>query len=284
LTAIRRTQLRSHLIKLAVALLAAAAITVPSVTTATPAVASYGISQHYGVDSCGLMNNTSRDQAFWTNTPYWNFGLYIGGSVAACPATSASYVTSLRNMGWKLMLIWVGPQAPCSSFGTRISYTTSTAASQGKNEAIAAYNKLVNLGIETLNTPVTYDLEAYDTSNSSCLAAVKSFMAAWTAQLHVSPAQKSGVYGSSCGSGLDSFASISPVPDYIVGADWDGASSTASISCIPSTHWVYNQRHKQYRGGHNETYNGVTVSVDSDCSNGPVYPSPDNLTSARDCY
>jgi hypothetical protein len=91
------------------------------------------------------------------------------------------------------------------------------------------------------------------------------------------------VYGSSCGSGLSHFATINPPPDFIDGADWDGQSSTADISCIPSGDWIYNQRHKQYRGGHNETYNGVTVSVDNDCSNGPVY-GPNYLTSLRDCY
>jgi hypothetical protein len=38
---------------------------------------------------------------------------------------------------------------------------------------------------------------------------------------------------------------------------------------------VNSQRHKQYWPGHNETYGGVTMNIDNDCSNGPV---EDNIT------
>lgn len=245
------------------------------VTTAPPAAASFGLSTGKGIDACGLMNNTSRAQAFWSNTPYNNIGIYIGGSAAACPANSASFVSSLVNMGWGIMPLWVGPQAPCSSFSSRFSSNTTTAYNQGKNEALASYNKLVSLGMSTDNTPVIYDLEGFDTSNSGCLNAAKSFIRGWTAQLHVAPAQKAGVYGSSCASGLSSYASNSPAPDFIDGADWDGITSTSNMACVSASTWTQHQRHKQYRGGHSETWNGVTVSVDSDCSNGPVYPSGD---------
>jgi hypothetical protein len=283
LLTIRRTRWRSHLIRAAAAMLVAATITVPAFVRPAPAMASYGISQKQGIDACGLMNNLSKDQTFWTYTSYSTFGLYIGGSIASCPTSSASYVASLLAQGWRLLPIWVGPQAPCSSFGSRMSYDTATAFAQGKTEAHAAVQKEAALGMDTLNAPVIFDLEAYDTSNASCLAAVKSFITGWTTQLHIAPAQQSGVYGSGCGSGVGQFATLNPPPDFIDGADWDGASSTASISCVADGNWIFNQRHKQYRGGHNETYNGVTVAVDSDCSNGPVY-GPSYLTSSRICY
>ena len=51
--------------------------------------------------------------------------------------------------------------------------------------------------------------------------------------------------------------------------------------CVSSGHWTEHQRHKQYEGGHNETYNGVTLNVDSTCSNGPtVALAPFNGNSA----
>lgn len=65
-------------------------------------------------------------------------------------------------------------------------------------------------------------------------------------------------------------------PDYIFGADWDGNSNTSVMACVPSGDWVNAQRLKQYSGTHNETWNGVTLSVDSDSSNAPVYPYPPN--------
>jgi len=283
-TPTRRTRLRSLLIRFSAAAVLAAAVAIPTLAgTPAPALATTGISEKKGVDSCGLMNSLSRDQTFWTYTSYSTFGLYIGGSNASCPTSSASYVSSLTAQGWRLLPIWVGPQAPCSSFGSRMSSDPGTAYAQGKTEAHAAVQKEAALGMTTLNAPVVFDLEAYDTSNASCLSAVEWFITGWTTQLHIAPAQQSGVYGSGCGSGLGNFATLNPPPDFIDGADWDGSSSTANISCVASGNWINHQRFKQYLGGHNETYNGLTVSVDDDCSNGPVY-GPDNLTTARDCY
>jgi hypothetical protein len=78
-------------------------------------------------------------------------------------------------------------------------------------------------------------------------------------------------------------AGISPTLDFITGAAWDGNPNTGVMPCVSTSNWVHNQRHKQYRGGHNETWNGVTVQVDSDCSNGPVYPGPDALSVGQGC-
>jgi hypothetical protein len=69
----------------------------------------------------------------------------------------------------------------------------------------------------------------------------------------------------------------------IDGAAWDGVKSTRSMPCVGSGLWTNRQRHKQYRGDHNETWNGVTLSVDNDCSNGPVYPGPDELDTGNGC-
>lgn len=264
-----RFRSRFRVVILAMALVLPTAAMIPN---AVPAMAAVSISQGMGIDACGLMNNTTRARAFWDNTPYHNIGVYIGGSAASCPTNSASFVSSLVSMGWHILPLWVGPQAPCSDFASRFSSNTTTAFDQGRDQALAAYQKLVNLGMSTDNTPVIYDLEAFNTGNTTCLNAAKAFIRGWTVQMHVAPAQKAGVYGSSCASGLSSYASISPPPDFIDGADWDGIKSTWNLACVSTSWWVNNQRHKQYRGGHSETWNGVTVSVDSDCSNGPVYP------------
>ena len=55
-------------------------------------------------------------RAFWDNTPFSNFGLYIGGADLGCPTPDAAYVRQVQAMGWRFMPIWVGPQAPCSIF------------------------------------------------------------------------------------------------------------------------------------------------------------------------
>lgn len=261
--------------------LVVAALLAPSADTAQ---ASFGVSQRMGWDACGV-GSTSNAQAFWNNTPYWNMGLYLGGSsyASGCNRWSTAQVNTLLGQGWMFLPLWVGPQAPCTGFGSRFSSDGPTAFSQGRNEATAAYNKIVSLGWDTPNAPLIYDLEAFNTGNSSCLNAAKQFISGWVYQLHLAPAQKAGVYGSGCASGLSSYAGIANVPDFIHGADWSGNPNTGAITCVSSGNWVNNQRHKQYRGGHNETWNGVTLNIDSDCSNGPVFPGPSQFDIGQGC-
>jgi hypothetical protein len=258
-------------------------VSVLAPAVAPSAEASYGKSIHRGWDACSASIATA--QAFWTNTPYWNMGLYLGGSSygSGCKRWSSSEVGQLRSMGYKFLPLWVGPQAPCNGWASSFSYDTATAYTQGRNEALSVYNTIVGLGWDTANAPIIYDLEAFNTASSSCLSAARSFVNGWVYQLHVAPAQLAGVYGSSCGSGLSSYASIGNVPDFIHGANWNGTLSTSDLACVSSSYWTGRQRHKQYQGGHNETWNGVTMNIDSDCSNGPVYPGPDALTSSQGC-
>ena len=94
----------------------------------------------------------------------------------------------------------------------------------------------------------------------------------------VAQRDRAGVYGSTCASGLDDFAGISPAPDWIWGALWDLNPSTSHLgTCVATSHWTNRQRHKQYRGEHPETWNGVMLSVDSDCANGPMFGDLDRL-------
>jgi hypothetical protein len=84
--------------------------------------ASFGISQRLGWDACGI-GSTSNAQAFWNNIPYWNMGLYLGGSSygTGCTRWSSSQVATLRAHGWMFLPLWVGPQAPCTGFPSRFS-------------------------------------------------------------------------------------------------------------------------------------------------------------------
>ena len=106
-------------------------------------------------------------------------------------------------------------------------------------------------------------------------------MQGWVDQLAVAPAQKSGVYGSSCASYLSDFASMARPPNFIWAANWDNNQSTSTLSCINGSSWTNHQRIKQYRGDHNETWNGVTLNIDSNCANGPVAPT--GLLSTTEC-
>lgn len=285
---VRYRSRRSRLAFLAALLTGLTGLTVLTGVAMVPAAgtaqASSGISQRMGWDACAV-GSTANAQAFWNNTPYWTMGLYLGGSSygTGCTRWTSAQVSTLQSQGWKFLPLWVGPQAPCTGFSSRFSYDGATAFAQGRNEATAAYNKISSLGWDVLGAPVIYDLEAFNTGSSSCLAAAKQFISGWVYQLHLAPAQKAGVYGSGCSSGLSSYTSIANAPDFIYGADWSGNRYTGTITCVSSGSWASNQRHKQYQGDHYETWNGVTLRIDSDCSNGPVYPGPDQWDIGQGC-
>ncbi len=245
----------------------------------------YGIVVARGFDMC-QDPDTGQTNAWWPGTPWWFIGLYVGGSSMGCsqPNLSAQYLNDVNAQGWHLGFFWVGPQAPCSGFASQFSSDPGTAYQQGRNEAAAAYNMLwQNLGIANFadHTPVTYDLEAFNGSQCNALAAAQSFVHGWIYQLHLPTPQLAGVYGSTCGSYLDSYRP-DPFPDFIWGASWDGNPSTGAMPCVSSGNWIANQRIKQFVGGHNETWNGVTLNIDTDCANGPMAPPP-NLTADTSC-
>ncbi len=219
----------------------------------------------------------------WDNTDMFGVGLYIGGDElnVNCPLPSylnASYIkaiTSGTDGDWLLNLWWVGPQAPngpgCDNYANNISENTSTAFTEGEDQAIDAYNEMYyTLGMDT-DTPLIYDLEAFDGAECNAEAATKAFVSGWDTQLAYSPAQDSGVYGSTGGSNLVYFASSSPPPVFIDGAYWDGNPAVTDMYEVPSGDWDGYQRLKQFNdlqkcsGG---------IGCDYDSYWGPMYQYP----------
>jgi hypothetical protein len=73
------------------------------------------------------------------------------------------------------------------------------------------------------------------------------------------------------------------LPDRIWIARWDGVSGT-STSYIRNDGWRPHARVKQYQGGHNETWGGVTINIDRnflDLGRGSVAPAEGTCDGAR---
>lgn len=256
--------------------------------------ALYGRSQRYwgqGFDACNIPA-LSTMQAWIISSPYKVVNLYIGGSSRGCsnPLLTASYISQLSQLGWKFIPTWVGPQAPCTSYPSRISNDPATAYNQGVTEADAAIAAAVNLGLpltDQTGTVIYYDLEAYSSNvTTACRDAVKSFISGWTGQLRAR-GTLSGVYGSTCGSFLSDFSSITHVPDILWVAVWlvpyqyRPNVSVWNMACLANTLWVSAQRIRQYSGGHNETWGGATVNIDSNMIDSFVStPIPASLSAA----
>ncbi len=238
-----------------------------------------------GFDKCEIPT-LGQLQTWVTSSPYRSVNLYIGGSCRACANTALTdtYLSQLTQQGWNFIPTWVGPQSAgyggsCSS---TISNDTATAYQQGVNEASAALSVAENLGLTSSGqsgTVIYYDLEGY-TNTSANRSAAQSFISGWTARLRAL-GNKSGVYGSACASYLSDFASISHVPDAIWPGHWiyDTYNSSASVwdvLCISNGLWYNHQRIRQYAGGHNETWGGVTLNIDSNAIDGPVATTSDS--------
>ncbi len=257
-----------------------------SQTTETISVSNVGNSQvlvGQGFDKCEIPT-LSQMQTWWNSSPYKAVNLYIGGSSRACDNNSltSSYLFRLDQQGWNFIPTWVGPQAPCTGYVSRMSSDPATAFNQGVAEANLAVESLAALGLtypDKTGSVVYYDIEPYGT-NTSCRNAVNSFMNGWVSQIRAH-GSLAGVYGSTlCDTGLSDFLNITNVPDVIWPARWyhnlgsgyyDPNANVWNLgSCIPNTVWSNHQRIRQYEGDHNETWGGLTLAIDSNVLDGVV--------------
>jgi Domain of unknown function (DUF1906) len=196
-------------------------------------------------------------------------GIYIGGVNVACDLgnLSAAWIRSAAAMGWSMLPTYVGPQAPCTSYGNLIR--PAQAAAEGAAVADDAVRDAIALGLPT-GSPIYYDMEGY-AGGPSCAAAVLAFLGAWTRQLTIR-GYVSGVY-SSRDSGIADMqaaavarqAGFTP-PQAVWTALWDGQATLGT----GSPPWPLTERSKQYIGPHDMTIGGFTLSIDADLVGGPV--------------
>jgi len=236
-----------------------------------------------GFDACELP--TTEELGSWkVVSPFDAVNLYIGGSSRACPNTSlnANHIVELNQQGWMFIPTWVGPQAPCSVYSSKMSPDPATAFKQGVAEARAAVNTLHTLGLtypDKSGSVVYYDIEYYG-FDTDCRAAVKAFMNGWVSRLHAL-GNIAGVYSSTiCDTGLSDFRDINHVPDVIWPARWFHNAGEGSYdpdatvwdlgSCVPNTVWENHQRIRQYEGAHDETWGDVTLNIDNNVLDGVV--------------
>jgi hypothetical protein len=243
----------------------------PRTATASRAPATGSVSGSIftglGFDTCSAPS--SRAMAAWAESPFRGVGIYIGGENSACsqPNLSASWVSAQTTAGWHLIPTYVGLQAPTSSCSSCAKLTTVAAATQGAAAAEDAVAVATTIGIGA-GSPIYFDMESYSRTTSATKA-VLTFLEAWTNKLH-ELGFVSGVYSSS-GSGIADLAAqygtAYSSPDNIWIANWNSQENTLD-SVVPSTAWPNHQRIHQFRGGHDETWGGTTINIDSNYVDG----------------
>lgn len=234
----------------------------------------------YGFDQC--LAPTQKSMNKWLEaSPFLAVGIYISGDSRACrdqPNLTPTWIDKQLTKGWRLLPITLGPQASCQprfpryDDDVKINPTPgadkayAAALAQGLAEASTTVVDASALGIPAGST-LWYDLEGFDLANRDCRESALRFLSGWTTRLH-ELGYVSGVY-SSAGSGikmLDDARVERPglivLPDRIWIARWDGVADT-STSYLREDGWRPGGRMKQYLGGHNETWGGVTINIDS---------------------
>ena len=232
----------------------------------------------YGFDQCLAPSQQAMD-AWWKSSPFTAVGIYISGDSRACrvqPNLSPTWVSTQVARGWRLLPIALGPQASCQPRFPRYAddFTISpkpasgyaAAAAQGVVEADKNAADAAAYGIGPGST-IWYDLEAFNLADTPCRESALVFTSSWVTRIK-EHGYVAGFY-SSASSGikmLDDARRLRPgqfaLPDRVWIARWDGVADT-STTYIPEDGWRPGGRMKQYRGGHDETWGGVTINIDT---------------------
>jgi uncharacterized protein YraI len=210
----------------------------------------------------------------WSASPYRAIGIYIGGVNRTCgqPQLTASWVTAVSRLKWRLLPVYKGLQPSCGGKATDKKIIPSQAASEGTAAAADATAKAAALGLRQ-GSAFYNDIENYSRTDATCRTAVLTYLSAWTRELH-RRGYLAGVYANLSSGAPDLVSTYTSAsygrPDALWIARYDGSPALSGWAGVPNTEWAAAQRAKQYRGGHNETYGGVTINIDTDNVNAPV--------------
>ncbi|MFD9502832.1 glycoside hydrolase domain-containing protein [Streptomyces sp. NPDC060035] len=237
-----------------------------SVTAASAVAPQPGTYTGLGFDPCAAPSNAQ--MSAWSASPFRAIGVYISGISAACdqPNLTAPWIQTQTSAGWHIIPIHVGLQAPCNTYTHKVSYTLSTAASQGRAAAQESVAAAAALGMPQ-GSVLYNDMEAYDQNNAACSNAVLTYISAWTEELHAD-GYLSGEYSSAASGMADLAAEYTTgtytMPDHIWFARWNSQADTDAKPYVPDGYWADHQRIHQLTGDTDETWGGVTINIDRD--------------------
>lgn len=153
----------------------------------------------HAFDACRAPSQQVMDR--WRSaSPFTGVGIYLGGIHRACEQRHLTprWVARQTRAGWRLLPIWVGPQASCTGYDHRITGRPGphgrygAARAEGAREARRAAAAAQSLGIAR-GEVLFYDLEGFDTRPSRCRRSSLAFLEEWTDRVHRA-GYRSGVY------------------------------------------------------------------------------------------
>ncbi|MFF4181647.1 DUF1906 domain-containing protein [Streptomyces sp. NPDC001691] len=211
----------------------------------------------------------------WRSSPYRAVGIYYAGRGRHCAVQrnlNRSWVTQVHEMGWQVLPVFVGSQAPCvyaeNKKGVRIG---NQPAKQGASEGGQAVQAARALGILT-GSALYLDLEAYNVGNASCARTTLEFVRAWNREVR-GRGYLPGFY-SSAGSGVRQMeqarlAGVRDLPAAIWFARWHTGPALYQEAALRKDGWQHMRIH-QYAGDTAESHGGYRLVVDRNQVDAPV--------------
>ncbi|MFJ4336651.1 DUF1906 domain-containing protein [Streptomyces sp. NPDC088915] len=219
----------------------------------------------------------------WRGSPYGAVGIYFAGRGRGCPGQrelGPGWVASVQAMGWRLLPVFVGSQAPCVEAPAKKPFAIgSDPWGQGTREAGDAVRAAQALGLGT-SSPLYLDIEAYRRGDAQCAATTLSFVRGWNREVR-RLGYLPGFY-SSADTGVRDIeaqrkAGTADLPAVMWFARWLGKPALDTEATLAPAAWTPHARIHQYAGNVAETYGGHRLVIDRNAVDAPVA----RLTTAR---
>lgn len=212
----------------------------------------------------------------WLASPYRAVGVYFGGRGRGCPTQkelNPAWVASAHAMGWRLLPLFVGSQAPCVYSAAKRPYAIGPSPwDQGVREGGEAVRAARALGIDT-SSPLYLDIEAFQVEDTRCAATTLSFVRAWNREV-----RRLGYvpgYYSSAETGIrhiegERKAGTEDLPSVLWFARWRGVPALYAEAALHPEAWMPHARIHQYAGNVAESYGGRRMLIDRNAVDAPV--------------
>ncbi|MEV5509078.1 glycoside hydrolase domain-containing protein [Streptomyces orinoci] len=271
----RRRKIIGYLVALLAALAQLPAAYTPATAAAPkPRAVRATVFKGRGFDTCEAPPLTTLRA--WGTSQYRAVGVYFAGRARACPRQrylSYDWLTGARDLGWKVLPLFVGSQSPCVKASNKRGFTIgSFPEDQGEDEGDEAVRKASALGIAQ-GSALYLDMEAYDIKDENCAGTTLAFVQSWTDTVY-RRGYVPGFY-SSAESGVRHMelarrAGADSLPEIMWFARWKVTPSTDKERSLSAGAWQPHRRIHQYAGDVSETHGGRKLTIDRNLIDAPV--------------
>ena len=183
---------------------------------------------------------------------------------------TATWVSTTLASGWSLLPLYVGLQAPCvgeTKLAQHLDERRRPRRARVARPPTTRSRRAETFGLPA-GSPIYFDMEGYAVNERRVHAGRCSRSSRRGSTSCARTAYVSGVYGSAASTIRDIAALGAAKPDAAWIANWNGVEGVFGDPYVSDSLWANHQRVHQYKGGHKETWGGVTINIDNNYVDG----------------